>query len=98
MKEIKLQYLFAIILMVSGCGSSDKKADDFGSFAQSRKADLQLSVYVTAHTVQQVFTTEAGKREALSVLNCNGISKVYVEVYRTGMLVSSEVIGSTVAF
>jgi hypothetical protein len=98
MKEIKLQYLFAIILMVSGCGSSDKKTDDFGSFAQSRKTDLQLSVYVTAHTVQQVFTTEVGKREALSVLNCNGISKVYVEVYRTGMLVSPEVLKSTVAF
>jgi len=32
------------------------------------------------------------------VLNCNGISKVYVEVYRTGMLVSPEVLRSTGAF
>jgi hypothetical protein len=98
MKKLIFRILLLTFITVFGCQKPIKMLDDFQNYSQSRKTDLQLSVYVTAHTVQQVFTTEAGKREALSVLNCNGISKVYVEVYRTGMLVSPEVLKSTVAF
>ena len=98
MKKLIFRTLLLTFITVFGCQKPIKTLDDFQNYSQSRKTDLQLSVYITAHTVQQVFTTEAGKREALSVLNCNGISKVYVEVYRTGMLVSPEVLKSTVAF
>jgi hypothetical protein len=89
--------ILLLVILVFGCSPVNRNVDDFGSYAKKYKTDLQLSVYVTAHTVQQVFTTEAGKREALSVLNCNGISKVYVEVYRPGMVVSTELLKNTVS-
>ena len=63
-----------------------------------RKSDLQLSVYVTAHTVEQMFTTAAGRREVLSLLHCNGISKVYLEVYRSGLVISPGIIRESVLF
>jgi hypothetical protein len=98
MKKLIFRIFLLTFITVFGCQKPFKTLDDFQNYSQSRKSDLQLSVYVTAHMVQQVFTTEAGKREAISVLHCNGISKVYVEVYRSGMLVSSEVLENTVAF
>jgi len=98
MKKAKLSFFLVILLLIVGCQPTRQNLDDFGSYAQSRKSDLQLSVYVTAHTVEQVFSTEAGRREAVSVLNCNGISKVYVEVYRSGMLVSHERLENTISF
>ena len=76
----KLLNAAIICLFIYGMYSCEEHAqnDDFLSFAQSRKTDLQLGVYITAHTVQEQFSTEAGCREAISVLRCNGFSKVYV--------------------
>lgn len=67
------------------------------SLASARKSDLRLGVYVTAQTVEQLFTTEGGRREAISVLKCNGITKVYLEVYRCGLVISPEVLKTSVA-
>src|SRR5690606_13340658 len=39
-----------------------------------------------------------GRREAVSVLRCNGISKVYVEVYRPELVVATDLLESTVSF
>ncbi len=72
--------------------------DDVWNYALSRKNDLRLSVYVTAQTVQKLFSTEEGRRETLSLLRCNGITKVYVEVYRSGLVVSPELLKESVAF
>lgn len=97
MKRLKIQYLLTIFLLVTGCSSTEQKINDFGSYALSRKSDLQLGVYITAHTVQEQFSTETGCREAISVLRCNGFSKVYVEVYRPGMVVPTEILKKTVS-
>jgi hypothetical protein len=97
MTRLKIQYLLAIFLLVTGCVSTVQKTNDFGSYAQSRKNDLQLGVYITAHTVQEQFSTEAGCRESISVLRCNGFSKVYVEVYRPEMVVPTELLKKTVS-
>jgi hypothetical protein len=95
-KSIALFFL-AILLIFSGCKTQTSGTTDFFDYATSRKSDLQLSVYITAHTVEQQFYTESGRREAISVLRCNGISKVYVEVYRPGMVVPTELLKNTVS-
>ncbi|HSO88221.1 MAG TPA: hypothetical protein VLQ91_16835, partial [Draconibacterium sp.] len=89
--------LLVCILIFSGCNSQSSKTPDFFDYANSRNSDLQLGVYITAHTVQEQFSTEAGCREAISVLQCNGFSKVYVEVYRPGMVVPTEILKKTVS-
>ncbi len=90
-------FVLALLMMFSGCQSPVPQTDDFWSYATSRKSDLQLGVYITAHTVQEQFSTEAGCREAISVLRCNSFSKVYVEVYRPGMVVPMELLKNTVS-
>lgn len=97
MRKFKLQHILFILFFVIGCKTPDPHADDFKSYAQSRKGDLQLGVYVTAQAVQQFFSTEAGSREAISILNCNGISKVYVEVYRCEQPISPDLLKKAVS-
>lgn len=92
------KFFVLIMLMISGCSPASQKADDFYSYAASRKSDLQLSTYITAQTVRDQFATEAGRREALSVLRCNGITKVYVEVYRSGLVVPVDVLSKATSF
>jgi hypothetical protein len=87
--------LFALIIMQS-CKQAPQPLDDFWSLASARKSDLQLGVYVTAQTVNEQFSTDAGSREAISVLRCNGISKVYVEVYRCEAPIQPDLLKKTV--
>src|SRR5690554_5954161 len=87
MKKTYLIFISLLLLLFAGC-QQPQKIDDLWSYTQSRKSDLQLSVYITAHTVQQVFSTDAGRREAVSILRSNGLSKVYVEVYRPNVVVA----------
>ena len=98
MKKSMLVFIISIALIINSCVSPKQIMDYFWNYSQTRKSDLQLSVYITAQTVQQVFSIEAGQREAVSVLRCNGISKVYVEVYRPGMVVTPDLLEKTVAF
>jgi hypothetical protein len=83
--------VFALtLLFLSACSRPpEKRSDDVHSYARSRQGDLRLSSYVTAHAVRDLLGTEAGRREALSVLSANGITKVYLEVYRSGLAVEA---------
>ena len=93
---------FLIFLMgfgMLGCNVPKEGEDfDFWNYALSRKDDLRLGVYVTAGTVQNMLSTDEGRRETVSLLRCNGISKVYVEVYRDGGVVSTELLNEGVSF
>ena len=88
--------IFIALIIMQGCKQSPKSSDDIWSFVQARKSALSLGVYITAQTVQEQFSTEAGCREAISVLHCNGISKVYVEVYRCEPPVQPDLLKKTV--
>jgi hypothetical protein len=55
-------------------------------------------VLFRSHTVKQMFTAESGRREVLSLLRCYGITKVYLEVYRSGLVISPELIRESVRF
>lgn len=64
---------------------------DVGSLSSAvREEGLRLSTYVTAHSVQQLATEEASRERALPVLRGLGISKVYLEVYRSGLVVPKD--------
>jgi hypothetical protein len=87
-----------LVVTTAGCRKSPGPVSDVWTYATEKKSILRLSVYITAHTVEKMFTTEAGKREVISLLRANGITKVYVEVYRSGLVVSTEILKSSVLF
>ncbi len=90
--------ILAVLFGFQGCKQTPKASDDVQSLAEARKSVLKLSVYIIAQTVDQFLTTEAGRQEALSILHCNGITKVYIETYRSGLVIPPELIKSTVSF
>ncbi len=91
-------FLFGLLMATFGCKQTSEPIQDVWNFAVEKKSTLRLSVYITAHAVEKMFTTEVGKREVISLLRANGITKVYVEVYRSGLVVSPEILKTSVAF
>ena len=98
MKTLIIPLIFLVCLFPVGCRQPEQTQNDFWRFANENKEHLRLSTYVTAHTVKQMFTSESGRREALSLLRCYGITKVYLEVYRSGLVISPELIKESVQF
>lgn len=98
MRQLFHWILLLIIWMLPGCQQSATQVNDVLQYAKNRKADLQLAAYITAHTMRDQLSTAAGRREAVAVLNSNGITKVYVEVYRSGLVLPAETIAESVAF
>ncbi|HLF33497.1 MAG TPA: hypothetical protein VI583_04640, partial [Cyclobacteriaceae bacterium] len=88
--------LFTVILI--GCKAGNHDPHDLRALAKSRKSDLKLGVFVTAQAVDQYLSTVEGKREALSILNANGITKVFLEVYRGGLVVPDSTLKSAADF
>ena len=80
-----------ILLLLVFMNSCDTVKDQF-SYAQERKDDLQLSIYITAHAVKDLLSDEAGRREALSIFRCNGITKAYIEVYRSDLVIEKKLL------
>ncbi len=96
-RHLILFFILSVVALVS-CKGPEKTPDDFWKLANDKKHSLRLSTYVTAHTVEQMFRTEEGRREVLSLLRCYGITKVYLEVYRSGMVIAPELIEPSVKF
>lgn len=84
--------LAVAFLLLTNCTQQAPHIDDFSSYVESRNMDLRLSTYVTAHAVEELLSTEEGRREALSILKANGINKLYIEVYRSGLVVSPDLL------
>lgn len=94
----RFQIIAGILFLLTGCHTIPKHVDDIWGLAVSRKGDLKLSTYITAHSVQKALGTVEGRRETISLLRCNGITKVYVEVYRSGLVVAPALLKESVAF
>jgi hypothetical protein len=96
MKKMKpILFTSLIILFLSSCNEPKTPVDNLYSFAKSHQEDFKVSVYVTAHSVNNHFSTEAGRREAVSLMRANGITKIYLEVYRSGLEVSADLLKLT---
>lgn len=74
-------------IATSFAGHAAEKEGDVYSLAVSRRQDFRLGVYITAHSVRDYLSSPEGRREALSVLRCNGVTKTYIEVYRSGLTI-----------
>lgn len=74
------------------------QGNDLFALSQSRQRDLQLSVYVTADDMVHYLSDEAGRREALSVLRCHGMSKVFLEFHRAGLVVDASLLKNNRTF
>ncbi len=80
-------WILLLPIFINSCLQPTKPVYDQFSYAQERKDDLQLSIYITAHAVKNLLSDEAGRREAISIFRCNGITKAYIEVYRGGLVI-----------
>jgi len=99
MKKINLHlfrtaaFIFLLLpLFLVSCVQQSVPLNDQFDYAQERKEDLQLSIYITAHAVKDLLSTEAGKREAISIFRLNGITKAYLEVYRGGLVLEKSLL------
>jgi len=100
MKTALIQARLTVIFLMAGlvlfqlvsCTQQTKEVDDLFNYAQKRKNDLRFGSYITAHSVQNLLSKEAGLREALSLFRANGITKAYIEVYRGGLIVDKQVL------
>ena len=92
--SMKATVFLLIILSFLSCARFSSDNDQF-ALAKSRQDDLQLSVYITAHSVQNYLADEQGRREALSLLRCNGLTKAYIEVYRSGLTLDNDILIKT---
>ncbi len=96
--------IFLYIVFVYGlfstqsCSQSPRQPKDIQALAIERKSDLKLGVYIIAQTINELFSTEEGRREVLSVLHCNGITRIYLEAYRSGLVISPELLRSSATF
>ncbi len=91
-------YLFLAGPFWFSCKPEIDQDQDILHYALSRKNDLKLSVYFTAQAIDQLWSGEATKREALSMLRANGITSVYLEVYRSGLVVPNTRLDSVIHF
>jgi len=99
MPNFKIQFLiYLLLLFILACTPDKPRDQDQFSYALSRKNDLKLSIYITAQAVDQLLSNEPGRRESLSLLKANGITSVYIEVYRSGMVVPNELLKSVTTF
>lgn len=90
--------LSSLLLGLTGCTPpSNQGTDDVYSYALSRKGDLRLSVFVTAQAVMQFLSTDEGRREIVSLMKANGITRAYLEVYRSEV-VSTDLLKTAAEF
>ncbi|MCC7525749.1 MAG: hypothetical protein IT250_13055, partial [Chitinophagaceae bacterium] len=47
--------LLYFLLLMPSCNPAHQETDNFHSYAISRKPDLQLAAYITAHTLRDQF-------------------------------------------
>ncbi|MCK0147235.1 hypothetical protein MWU78_16370 [Arenibacter sp. F26102] len=87
-----------LTLSVSGFSQSSAAMDDNFRFAKLHQDYLKLSVYITAHSVERLLSTPEGRREATSLMMANGITKVYLEVYRGGLVVAPSLLAETTTY
>lgn len=58
--------------------------------ARARAGDLRLSVYATAGSVVKMAESEAARAEALDAMSRLGVTRIFLEVYRGGVVVPPE--------
>lgn len=66
--------------------------DDLYHFAQKKQEQLRLIAYITVGSVTSHLADADGRREAISVLRSLGITKAFIETYRSGEVADPELL------
>jgi hypothetical protein len=98
MRTIILASLLVVLTWTGALSQTTKSGSDYFEFARSRKNDLKLSTYATAHCINEFFSTQEGRKKVLATLKNNGISKVYLEVYRSGLVLKPDSLKKYIQF
>ena len=98
MRTLILAALLVGLSWTSARSQSPKNESDYFAFARSRKNDLKISTYATAHCIKENFSTPDGRKKVLATLKINGISKVYLEVYRSGLVLAPDSLKKYIKF
>ena len=69
-----------------------QNVDDLYHFAQRHKDQFRLSAYITVGSVEAHLSDVDGRREAISVLRSLGVTKAFIETYRSGQVASPELL------
>jgi len=83
--------LLVSALLIFNCGKQES-VDDLYQLAQANKDKLRFGTYVTVDAVETCLNDEAGRREALSIINSLGITKIYLETYRSGKVANENLL------
>lgn len=88
----RISVLFLLIISYFSCTSGPEKVDDLYHYAKDHQDDLRLSTYITIGAVQNQLNDPVGRREAVSVMRSLGITKAYIETYRSGHVAQAELL------
>lgn len=91
-KKQSILFIMLIVISSLSCTNEEQKVDDLFTYAKTRTDDLKLGIYITAQAVDNLLSTDAGKREAISLFRCNGITKAVIESYRSGLVVNKDLL------
>ncbi len=92
-KKLLISVLWVLAMFINSSAAMDNsEIDDQFSYAKTRTNDLRLSIYITAHAINDLLANEAGRREAISIFRGNGITKAYIEVYRSGLVIEKSLL------
>ena len=88
----KISVILLVILCLHSCTSDTEKVDDLYNYAKDHLNDLRLSTYITIGAIQNELDDPFGRMEAVSVLRSLGITKAYIETYRSGHVADKELL------
>jgi hypothetical protein len=86
-------YRFILLALVAILGSGTAFGAGHDAFYEnvlSRKDDLRFSAYATVSAVQSFADDEAARTEAVDVLRSVGVTRIFLEVYRSGRVITPE--------
>ena len=81
--------LFALLAPVTAT-ADEVSPEAMHALALAHRETLALSAYITAANVRKLASEDLGRVESLKVLHGMGITKVYLEVYRSGTVLTPE--------
>jgi len=82
-------FIGVIVFAITIC-SFETEAQILQKKAKVRKDDLRFASYVTSRHVEQLATDDAARTRVWETIRRMGLTKLYIEVYRGGHVVSSE--------
>jgi hypothetical protein len=87
---VKRAVLIGAIVLIATILSGHCTARTGQEKARARMSDLRFGSYATSRQVEQLATNEAVRTRAWKTIQRMGITKLYIEVYRGGHIVSGE--------